>query len=208
MGMYIGPKCKLCRREGQKLFLKGQKCMTEKCPVSRREYPPGVHRDSYSRMSHYGTRMREKQKLKRMYGTRERQFRRYVELAKKVKGVTGDYLLELLERRLDNVLYRGGLASSRDQARQLINHGHVWVNRRRVDIPSFLARPGDVVEFKENALSKKGIQALISSGNELQAVATWLERQNGRLRVLDKPTKLDELHRNLEMSLIVEFYSR
>jgi len=150
--------------------------------------------------------MREKQRLKRMYGIRERQFRRYVELAKKVKGVTGDYLLELLERRLDNVLYRGGLASSRDQARQLINHGHVWVNRRRVDIPSYLTRPGDVVSFKENALGKKGIQAMVNASDP-QAASSWLERQKGQLRVLDKP-KVDEIHQNLEMSRIVEFYSR
>ncbi len=206
MGMYIGPKCKLCRRERQKLFLKGQKCMTEKCPVSRREYPPGMHRDSFSRLSYYAIRLREKQRLKRIYGTRERQFRRYMELAKKVKGHTGAFLLELLERRLDNVLYRGGLAASRDQARQLINHGHVWVNRRRVNIPSYLTRPGDVIAFKESALGKKGIQAVMA-GSELQSVASWLERQNGQLRIIDRP-KLDEIQQDIEMNLIVEFYSR
>jgi small subunit ribosomal protein S4 len=206
MGLYIGPKCKLCRRERQKLFLKGQKCMTEKCPVSRRQYPPGMHRDSRYRLSQYGIRMREKQRLKRMYGMRERQFRRYVELAKKVKGNTGEYLLELLERRLDNVLYRGGLAASRDQARQWINHGHVWVNQRRVDISSYLTKVGDVVAFKESALAKKGIQAMVSESDP-QSSASWLERQDGQLRVLDRP-KVDDIHENLEMSLIVEFYSR
>ncbi|OGF53016.1 MAG: 30S ribosomal protein S4 [Candidatus Fraserbacteria bacterium RBG_16_55_9] len=206
MGMYIGPKCRLCRRERQKLFLKGQKCMTEKCPVSRRDYPPGMHRDSRYRMSRYAIQLREKQKLKRIYGMRERQFRRYVDLAKKVKGITGDYLLELLERRLDSMLYRGGLASSRDQARQLINHGHVWVNQRRVSIASYLTRPGDVIAFKESARGKKGIQAAVGESDQ-RSTSSWLERQNGQLRVLDKP-KLDELHQDLEMSLIVEFYSR
>ncbi len=206
MGIYIGPKCRLCRREGQKLFLKGTKCFTDKCPVSRRKYPPGMHRDTRHRLSQFGIHLREKQKLKRIYGLRERQFRRYVELAKKVKGVTGDYLLELLERRLDTILYRGGLASSRDQARQWIKHGHVWVNGRRVDIPSFLTRPGDVVSFKESALSKKGIQAVLKEVQQ-RPTASWLERLNGKLRVLDKP-KREEIGQDIDMNLIVEFYSR
>jgi len=165
-----------------------------------------MHRGSWGRMSQYGLRLREKQKLKRIYGVRERQFRRYVELAKKVKGVTGDALLQLLERRLDNVLYRGGLASSRDQARQLINHGHVWVNGRRVDIPSFLTRPGDVIAFKEGALGKKGIQAILSE-NDGRTTVSWLERQDGQIRVLDYP-KPDEVEQDLKMNLVVEFYSR
>ena len=208
MGRYTGPKCKLCRREGQKLFLKGAKCLTEKCPVTRRNYPPGVHRGGWRRTSQYAQRLREKQKLKRMYGVRERQFLRYMELAKKVKGVTGDMLLELLERRLDNVLYRGGLASSRDQARQLINHGHVWVNGRRVDIPSFLVRPGDVIAFKENSLAKKGIKAIMEEvAQRKEPIPEWLERQDGQIRVVDKP-KVDELRESVQMNLIVEFYSR
>jgi small subunit ribosomal protein S4 len=206
MGRYIGPKCKLCRREGQKLFLKGQKCYSEKCAVSRRNYPPGTHRGGWGRASQYSLRLREKQKMKRIYGLRERQFRRYMELAKKVKGVTGDVLLELLERRLDSVLYRGGLASSRNQARQLVSHGHVWVNGRRVDIPSFLVRPGDVVTFKENARAKKGIQAILGE-NSGRTAPSWLERQNGQLRVLDRP-KTDEIEQDIQMNLIVEFYSR
>jgi len=157
-------------------------------------------------MSQYGIHLREKQKLKRIYGVREGQFRRYVELAKKVKGITGDRLLELLERRLDSVLYRGGLASSRDQARQLINHGHIWVNGRRVDIPSYLTRPGDVIAFKEGALGKKGIQAVLGEKGG-QVTVSWLERQNGQLRVLDHP-KPDEIEQDLKMNLVVEFYSR
>lgn len=206
MGRYTGPKCKLCRREGQKLFLKGQRCYSEKCPVSRRNYPPGMHRGGWGRASQYSLRLREKQKIRRTYGVRERQFRRYMELAKRVKGVTGDVLLELLERRLDTVLYRGGLASSRDQARQVINHGHIWVNGRRVDIPSFLVRPGDVVTFKESASSKKGIQAIVGE-NGGRAAPSWLERQDGQLRVLDRP-KTDEIEHDIKMNLVVEFYSR
>jgi len=157
-------------------------------------------------MTQYGLHLREKQKLKRIYGLREEQFRRYIELAKRVKGHTGEFLLELLEQRLDSVLYRGGLASSRDQARQLINHGHVWVNGRRVDIPSFLTRPGDVVSFKESALGKKGIKGIMeeNSGKEL---VSWLEKSDGQLRIIDRP-KADEIEHDLKMNLIVEFYSR
>jgi small subunit ribosomal protein S4 len=157
-------------------------------------------------MSQYAIHLREKQKLKRIYGVREGQFRRYVELAKRVKGHTGDFLLELLEQRLDSVLYRGGLTSSRDQARQLINHGHVWVNGRRVDIPSYLTRPGDVVSFKESALGKRGIQNIMSENSGKETVS-WLERQDGRLRIIDRP-KPDEIEHDLKMNLIVEFYSR
>lgn len=208
MGRYTGPKCRLCRREGQKLFLKGAKCFTEKCPVTRRNYPPGMHRGGWRRISQYAQRLREKQKLKRIYGLRERQFLRYMELAQKFKGVTGDMLLELLERRLDNVLYRGGLAASRDQARQLINHGHVWVNGRRVDIPSFLVRPGDVISFKESALAKKGIKAILEEvARRKEPIPEWLERTDGQIRVVDKP-KVDELRESVQMNLIVEFYSR
>ncbi len=206
MARYTGPKCRLCRREGQKLFLKGAKCYSEKCPLTRRNYPPGMHRGGWGRMSQYALRLREKQKLRRIYGVLERQFRRYVALAQKAKGVTGDFLLELLERRLDNVLYRGGLATSRAQARQLVSHGHVYVNGRRVDVPSFLVRPGDVIAFKPSAMEKKGIQALLSE-KPLQQVPSWLERQNGQLRVLDRP-KVDEIEHDIQMNLIVEFYSR
>lgn len=206
MGRYTGAKCKLCRREGGKLFLKGQKCYSDKCPVSRRRYPPGMHRGRFGRMSQYGIHLREKQKVKRIYGLRERQFRVYVEVAKKVKGVTGDFLLQLLERRLDSSLYRGGLASSRDQARQLINHGHVWVNGRRVDVPSYLVRPGDAIEFKENSQGKQGIKAILGE-NSKREIPSWLERQNGRLQVLENPIT-DEIEQDLKMNLIVEFYSR
>lgn len=206
MGRQTGPKCKLCRREGEKLFLKGQKCYTEKCPVTRRSYPPGMQRGGRGRMSEYGIHLREKQKVKRIYGIRERQFHRYVDLARRIRGVTGDDILQLLERRLDSNVYRGALASSRDQARHLINHGHIWVNGRRVDVPSYLVRSGDIVEFKENSGQKGGIKAILAE-NEGRSVPSWLERQNGQLRVLDDPI-VDEIEQDLDMHLVVEFYSR
>jgi len=207
MGRYTGPKCRLCRREGEKLFLKGAKCYSDKCPVTRRRFPPGSQGSRRRRrMSQYGLRLREKQKVRRIYGIRERQFRQYVEAAQKFKGVTGDMLLTLLERRLDNSLYRGGLASSRDQARQLVNHGHVWVNGRRVDIPSFLVKPGDAIEFKENSRGKKGLKAIMEE-NSKSDVPEWLERANGQLRILEQPIT-DEIEQDLKMNLIVEYYSR
>lgn len=207
MGRYTGPKCRLCRREGEKLFLKGAKCYSDKCPVTRRRFPPGTQQSRRRRrMSQYGLRLREKQKVRRIYGIRERQFRQYVETAQKFQGVTGDMLLTLLERRLDNSLYRGGLASSRDQARQLVNHGHVWVNGRRVDIASFLVKPGDAIEFKENSRGKKGVKAIMEE-NSKSDVPEWLERTNGQLRVLEQPIT-DEIQQDLKMNLIVEYYSR
>ncbi len=207
MGRYTGPKCRLCRREGEKLFLKGAKCYSDKCPVTKRRFPPGTQQSRRRRrMSQYGLRLREKQKVRRIYGVRERQFRQYVETAQKFQGVTGDMLLTLLERRLDNSLYRGGLASSRDQARQLVNHGHVWINGRRVDIPSFLVKPGDAIEFKENSRGKKGVKAIMEE-NSKSDVPEWLERTNGQLRVLEQPIT-DEIQQDLKMNLIVEYYSR
>ncbi|MBI1729463.1 30S ribosomal protein S4 [Candidatus Acetothermia bacterium] len=205
MGRNVGPKCRLCRREGEKLFLKGPKCYTEKCPVTRRNSTPGLQPRGRRRQSQYAIHLREKQKLKRIYGVREAQFRTYVAVAKRAKGVTGDRILELLESRLDSILYRGGMAASRDQARQLINHGHIWVNERRVDIASFLAKAGDVVSVKEASRGKKGVQSMVSEHQ--RKLTSWLERQNGQLRVVDKP-KPSEIEQEMQMSLIVEFYSR
>ncbi|MFN4217892.1 MAG: 30S ribosomal protein S4, partial [Candidatus Bipolaricaulia bacterium] len=154
----------------------------------------------------YGIHLREKQKAKRIYGLREEQFRRYVERAKRVKGVTGDFLLELLERRLDNVVYRAGLATSRDQARQLVTHGHFAVNDRSVNMPSFLVRPGDIIALKPNAVQKPGIKALLEAKGRA-SIPAWLERADGRIHVVDRP-KVDQLEHKLQMHLIVEFYSR
>ncbi|HED04556.1 MAG TPA: 30S ribosomal protein S4 [Candidatus Fraserbacteria bacterium] len=205
MGRNVGPKCRLCRREGEKLFLKGEKCYTEKCPVSRRSYPPGVQHRS-RRQSLYGDRLREKQKTKHIYGTREGQFLRYVQMAKRSKAVAGTYLLQLLERRLDSTLYRAGLASSHDQARQLINHGHIWVNGRRVDIASWLTRPGDEIAVKESSAGKTGLKAILAA-NAKRSLPSWLERQNGTVRVLELPHP-KEIEQALQMNLVVEFYSR
>ncbi len=206
MGRHTGPKCRLCRREGEKLFLKGPKCFTEKCPVSRRNSTPGVQGRGRRRQSQYAIHLREKQKLKRMYGVREAQFRRYVNVAKRTKGVTGDRILELLESRLDNTLFRGGFAASRDHARQLVNHGHIWVNDRRVDIASFITKPGDVIRVKEQSRGKKGLQTALAE-NSPRKLTSWLARENGQVRVIDKP-KPNEIEQEMQMNLIVEFYSR
>lgn len=206
MGRHTEAKCRLCRREGEKLFLKGEKCYTEKCPVERRPYAPGMHVTKFGRLSQYGIHLREKQKAKRIYGLREEQFRKYVARAKRVKGVTGDFLLELLERRMDNVVYRAGLAVSRDHARQLVTHGHFLVNQRSVNIPSFLVRPGDIIELKPHVYSKPGIKNLLES-KPRQSIPAWLERSDGRVQILDRP-KVDQLEHKLQMHLIVEYYSR
>ena len=155
MARYIGNKCKLCRREGMKLFLKGQRCFTDKCSVSRRDYPPGVHAQKRTKVTDYGVHLREKQKLKRIYGVLERQFGLYFKEAERIKGNTGENLMSLLERRLDNVVLASGFALSRNHARQLINHGHFRVNNRRVDIASFQVRPGDKVTTKDAPKAKK-----------------------------------------------------
>jgi small subunit ribosomal protein S4 len=205
MGRYTEAKCKLCRREGEKLFLKGDKCYTEKCPVEKRPYPPGMHR-TWSKLSQYGIHLREKQKVKRLYGLREEQFRRYVERAKKIKGVTGDYILELLERRIDNIVYRAGLAASRDQARQLVSHGHFTVNNRSVNVPSFLLRTGDLVQVKPQSLPKNGIKKALAAETKGKRLS-WIDSGNGTIRLLDKP-KVEEIDHKIQMHLIVEFYSR
>ncbi len=205
MGRHIEAKCRLCRREGEKLFLKGDKCYTEKCPVERRPYPPGMHR-TWSKASQYGIHLREKQKVKRMYGLREEQFRRYVERAKRIKGVTGDYILELLERRLDNIVFRAGLAASRDQARQLVSHGHFMVNDRSVNVPSFLLRAGDTVKLKAQSMAKTGLKNALAGEGKGKRPA-WIDSGNGVVRLLDKPN-VQEIEHKIQMHLIVEFYSR
>jgi len=206
MGRYTEAKCKLCRREGEKLFLKGEKCFSEKCPMEKRPYPAGEHGRGWAKASQYSIRLRQKQKAKRIYGIREEQFKRYVEQAKRVKGITGDFLLEMLERRLDNVVYRAGFASSRDQARQLISHGHFTVNGRSVDIPSYSTRPGDVIELKEGSRSKVGLKASLEAEPQ-KPIPSWLEREDTKIRVLDRPD-LKTVEHTLQMNLIIEFYSR
>ncbi|MFQ5596619.1 MAG: 30S ribosomal protein S4 [Nitrospiria bacterium] len=207
MARYIGPACRLCRREGTKLFLKGTRCFSEKCAVDRRGYPPGQHGQARSRVSEYRTQLREKQKLKRIYGLLERQFRHYFYKADRKKGVTGENLLVLLESRLDNVIYRLGFAASRKQSRMLVRQNHFAVNGRTVNIPSFLVKIGTVIEVRDKSRSLLPIQsALEVSGGR---TPEWLELDQAHFRgeVKTFPTK-EEIGLPVNEQLVVELYSR
>ncbi|MCK5634986.1 MAG: 30S ribosomal protein S4 [Anaerolineales bacterium] len=212
MARYIGPVCKLCRREGEKLFLKGQRCFTPKCSFDRRGYPPGEHgRDAQwrrRRVSDYSRQLREKQKTRRIYGVTERQFRRYYRTAVQQRGLTGENLLKLLERRLDNVVFRLGYAESRAQARQLVTHGHFNVNGRRTDVPSMLVQQGDSIEVREGSRKRTFFQGLADLA-EPKTVPAWLERDlsdlSGTMLVSPERTDVDA---SLNDQLIVEYYSR
>ncbi len=206
MARYTGPVCKLCRREGVKLYLKGEKCFTDKCAITRRPFPPGQHGQGRRKLSEYGVQLREKQKARRTYGVMEGQFARYFEKAEKKQGVTGEVLLQTLERRLDNVVYRMGLASSRAEARQLVRHNHFAVNGRRVNIPSFLVKPGDVVEVREASRQKPRFKQVAQITSRL--VPAWLEVNSEALRgtVLRLPNR-DEIDAPVQEQLIVEYYS-
>jgi small subunit ribosomal protein S4 len=200
------PQCKQCRREGQKLFLKGERCFTDKCGVERRSYPPGEHGRGRMRQSEYRLQLREKQKARRYYQVLERQFANYYDKASRQPGVTGENLLRLLESRLDNVLVRLGFAASRRQARQLVNHGHWMVNGRRVDIPSYQVRPDDVITIRPN--SKAG--DTVRSATELTAtVPAWLQADHDALtaKVLRFPER-SEISAPVQEQLIVELYSK
>ncbi len=208
MARYIGSVCRLCRREGIKLYLKGQRCFTDKCAIERRGYAPGQHGQGRPRLSEYNLQLREKQKLKRIYGLMERQFRGYFGRAAKKKGITGEYLLQLLERRLDNVVYRIGFAASRKEARQLTTHGHFLLNGRSVNIPSYLVKEGDIIEIKEKSRGLVPIQNALAAV-ETRGLPAWLELDKanfqGKIRAL--PTKEDAaLPVNEQM--VVELYSR
>ncbi|MFA0784068.1 30S ribosomal protein S4 [Fervidibacter sacchari] len=207
MGRYIGPVCRLCRREGVKLFLKGEKCIT-KCILDRRRKPPGQHGELRRKQTEYGKRLREKQKLRRIYNVREEQFVRYFEMATKMPGNTGENFLQLLERRLDNVVYRLGFALSRNHARQLIVHGHITVNGRTVDIPSYLVDVGDVISVKEDMRDNPDVQRALEVRGEW-TVPKWLSRDTETLtgRVLSLPTR-DQIDVPVDENLVVEFYSR
>jgi small subunit ribosomal protein S4 len=207
MGRYIGPACRLCRREGMKLFLKGEKCVT-KCILDRRRKPPGQHGELRRKQTEYGKRLREKQKLRRIYNVREEQFVRYFEMATKMSGNTGENFLRLLERRLDNVVYRLGFALSRNHARQLVVHGHIMVNGRTVDIPSYLVDVGDVISVKEDMRDNPDVQMALEVRGEW-TVPSWLSRDSESLtgRVLSLPTR-DQIDVPVDENLVVEFYSR
>ncbi len=210
MARYSGPVCRLCRREGTKLFLKGDRCNTEKCAIEKRNFQPGQHgRDRKPKIVGYGIQLREKQRTKRYYGVLERQFRNAFEKASKLKGITGENLLALMEHRLDNVIYRLGLATSRAMARQVVRHGHIQVNGRKVNIPSFLTRQGDVIEVRPKSKQNAGILAACDS-TASRPVPPWLEFEREQLRGKVASTfQRDALVQiQLNEQLIVELYSK
>jgi small subunit ribosomal protein S4 len=206
MARNLDPKCKQCRREGMKLFLKGERCLTEKCAVERRSYPPGEHGRGRIKQSEYLLQLREKQKARRYYGILEKQFRNYYEKAAKASGITGEALLRMLETRLDNVVYRLGFAASRAQARQIIRHGHFQVNGRRVNIPSFQVKPNDVISLKPGS----PVEQVVRDATDLTAsVASWLQADHDNLtgKVLKLPERAD-IDTPVQEQLIVELYSK
>jgi small subunit ribosomal protein S4 len=208
LSRYIESACKLCRREGIKLFLKGSRCFGEKCAVERRNYPPGSHGQNKTKLTEYGVQLREKQKLKRIYGVTERQFQRIFNDATRHTGKTGDALLSFLERRLDNVVYTLGFASSRAGARQLVNHGFVLVNGRKVDIPSFLVKVGNVIELKGKIKDNVHVQSAIAA-REKSGVPKWLDFDPANMKATVKalPEKTD-ISLPVQEQLIVELYSK
>jgi len=211
MARYTGPVCKLCRREGQKLFLKGQKCYTEKCPIERRAYPPGQHGPAQQRrrkQSDYAVQLREKQKVKRIYGLAEKQFRSLFERANHIPGVTGENLIVALESRLDNIVFRMGFAQSRNAARQLIRHRHVEVNGRKVDVPSFVVGAGDEISIKAKSKNILPVEASLEARTR-PALLDWLaldEKQRVG-RMVRTPTRAD-IPLAAQEQLIVELYSK
>lgn len=210
MARYTGSQCKLCRREGIKLYLKGDRCYTGKCAVDRRPYAPGQHGQTRKmrKVSEYGIQLREKQRTRRFYGVLERQFRNYYETATRQQGATGENLLRLLERRLDNVVYRLGLGSSRVEARQLVTHGHFAVNGRKTDIPSFLVAVGDEITVRERSKESPRIKELMEHAAE-KTLPAWLEYQaeEPKGRVVDLPAR-DQIDAPVQEHLIVELYSK
>ena len=208
MARYTKSVCRLCRRENLKLFLKGERCYTEKCAVDRRNYAPGQHGQSRKKLSDYGAQLREKQKVRRMYGLLENQFRKTFQKADQQKGITGETLLMFLERRLDNIVYRLGFANSRNEARQLVLHSHFLVNQRKVNVPSYVVKPGDVIELKEK--SKKVVRILEAlEGVARRGVPQWLEMDKEQLKgqVKALPAR-EDITIPIQEKLIVELYSK
>ena len=208
MARYTDEQCRICRRNGEKLFLKGSRCYTDKCSISRRTYAPGQHGQKRAKLSEYGTQLREKQKTKSFYGVGERQFRKYFEMASSKKGITGENLLQILESRLDNVVYRLGYGSSRAQARQLVNHGIFEVNGKRVDIPSYLVKAGDVVAVRENKKETGAVKVNVEE-NAARPVPEWLEKNSETLsgKVIRLAAR-EDIDIPVEEHLIVELYSK
>ena len=208
MARYTGAVCKLCRREGQKLFLKGERCYSEKCSVGIRAYAPGQHGQGRKKNSEYGIHLRAKQRARRFYGVNETQFRHYFEVAERKTGITGDNLLRMLESRLDNIVYRVGFASSRAEARQLVGHGHFEVNGHRVDIASYLCKAGDVITVCQKSRSLDKIKAVIEA-NSGRPVPQWIDvnADNHEAKIIALPNR-DQIDAPVEEQLIVEFYSK
>ncbi|MBM3750059.1 MAG: 30S ribosomal protein S4 [Acidimicrobiia bacterium] len=209
MARYIGPVCRLCRREGMKLFLKGERCYTEKCAIEKRNVPPGQHgRSRRAKVAGYGIQLREKQKVKRTYGVLENQFRKYFEAADRTKGITGELLLQSLERRLDNVIYRVGYATSRAQARQLVRHGHFLVNGKKADIPSYAVRQGDTIAIKAGSVDNASIT---HAREEVKGrgIPEWLtlDVAGTSARISSLPTR-EQINLPVQEQLIVELYSK
>jgi len=206
LSRYVGPSCRLCRREGIKLFLKGERCYTEKCAIEKRNYPPGVHVETRGKFLEYGLRLREKQRLRRMYGLSEKQFKRFFEMAERKQGITGTNFLILLERRIDNMVFRLGFATSRKEARQLVSHSHILVNGRKVSTPSFLVKAGDEISVKHKDLPsvKNALESVVRRG-----IPSWIEldkdNMKGTIKLL--PTR-DDITMPIKEQLIVEYYSR
>ncbi len=210
MARYKGPVCRLCRREGMKLFLKGERCHSEKCAIEKRNFPPGQHgKARRPKMLGYGLQLREKQKTRRIYGILERQFRNGFEKAAKTRGITGELLLSNLERRLDNVIYRMGLGTSRPQSRQIVRHGHILVNGKKVNIPSFMVKPDDVIEVREKSRKNPAILAA-RDATAHQPTPNWLEvdRENLKGRVISIPKREDLVQIQINDQMIVELYSK
>ncbi len=207
MARYTGSVCRLCRREGMKLFLKGDRCYTDKCAITRRNYAPGQHGQSRKKVTEYGMQLREKQKVRRFYGISELQMAKYFSMADKMKGITGENLLKILELRMDNVVYRMGFASSRAEARQLVTHGHFMVNGKKVDIPSVLLSVGDVIEIKDRSKGSEKIKELIANhnGNTVKWISVDIEQFKGS--IIAEPTR-EDIDIPVEEHLIVELYSK
>ena len=206
MAKLIGPSCRQCRREGCKLFLKGDRCTSKKCAFERRQSLPGQHGAARKRVTEYGLQLREKQKVKRAYGILEKQFRKYYEEAERMKGVTGENMLSLIERRLDNAVYRMGIGASRSECRQIVNHGHITVNGKRVNVPSYIVKPGDVIAIKEN---KKDLQMFKDLKGMKIIMPKWLEFNSEKLegKILANPSR-EDIDLNIKEHLIIELYSR
>lgn len=206
MSRYTGAVCKQCRREGKKLFLKGERCYTGKCAFERRSYAPGQHGQGRKKTTEYGIQLRTKQQARRYYGVQESQFHKYFLMAERQEGMAGENLLRICESRLDNVVYLLGWANSRQQARQLVVHGHFKVNGKKVDIPSYLIKAGDVVSIKEKSADTESFKAIIEA-NGSRPVPTWLEKDANSAKVVNLPTR-EQIAAPVEEHYIVEFYSR